>query len=69
MEKLFSGFVDLFENLMYGVSAIVDWFFTPWFTWGTGDDAVQIYPLMIFGVAGLFVVVAVMLIKFLNPVN
>lgn len=69
MEKLFQGFTTLFEDLMYGVAAVVDWFFTPWFTWGTGPDAVEIYPLMIFSVAGLGVIIAVMLIKFLNPLS
>lgn len=65
MDIILSAFTNIFESFLWAVSGIVDWFIKPWFTWGD----TEITPIMIFSFAGLMVVLAVMLIKFLNPLS
>lgn len=65
MDVIFSAFTKIFESFLYAAQGITDWFIKPWFTWGDTD----ITPIMIFSFAGLMVVLAVMLIKFLNPLS
>lgn len=69
MEKIFTSFLDVLKTFITNMGEFWNWLITPWFTWGTGEEAVEIGPLMIFSFTGLMVVAAVMLIKFLNPVN
>lgn len=65
MDVILSAFTKIFESFLYAVQGITDWLMKPWVTWGD----VTISPIMLFSFAGLMVVAAVMLIKFLNPVN
>lgn len=65
MDIIFSAFTKIFESFLYGVQGITEWLMKPWVTWGD----LTISPIMLFSFAGLMVVAAVMLIKFLNPVN
>ena len=65
MDVILSAFTTIFESFLYGVQSITEWLMKPWVEWG--DFVVS--PIMLFSFGGLMVVAAVMLIKFLNPVN
>lgn len=69
MEQVFLTFLNIFKAICLGITQAWDFLTATWFTWGTGDEAVAVSPIMLFSVAGLLVVAAVMLIKFLNPLN
>lgn len=69
MDQVFLTFLNITKAICLSIGQAWSWLTTAWFTWGTGDTAVEVSPIMLFSVAGLLIVAAVMLIKFLNPVN
>ena len=69
MEQVFLTFLNIFKSICLTIGDAWNWLTAVWFTWGTGETAVEVSPLMLFSITGLLIVAAVMLIKFLNPVN
>lgn len=69
MEQVFLSLLNLFKSITLGITDLWSWLTTTWFTYGIGDSAVDVNPLMIFSITGLLIVAAVMLIKFLNPAS
>lgn len=56
---------NLFRDFVMGINRVWAWLTTPWFTL----NDFEFTPLAIFGVSGLLVILAFLLVHFLNPVN
>lgn len=69
MTEFLNSMTEILKSFVYGLGQFWNWLTTPWFTYSMNDQTFEVGPLMLFGLTGLMIVAAVMLIKFLNPVN
>lgn len=69
MDQVFLTFLNIFKAICLSIGEAWNWLTGVWFTWGTGETAVDVSPIMLFSVTGMLIVAAVMLIKFLNPLS